>query len=61
MWCMYVITLCDTGHEQFCLNCLPFGLGSKLPAQLQRLAGILKFWLWPVYQLCYLDSEQEQC
>ena len=59
MWCMFVVRLCDTGHEQFCHRCLPFGLGSKQPAQLQRLAGNLKFWLWPVYQLCCLYSEKD--
>ena len=45
-------------HEKTCLREFPTRSDSNWPAQLQRLARVLKFWLQKLETLHHLGSEQ---
>ena len=47
-------------HEKTCLREFPTRSDSNWPAQLQKLAGGLKFWLQKLETLHYLGSEQQR-
>ena len=47
-------------HEKTCLREFPTRSGSNWPAQLQKLARALKFWLYNLEILYYLSSEQQR-
>ena len=47
-------------HEKTCLREFPTRSDSNWPAQLQKLAGCLKFWLQKLETLHYLGSEQQR-
>ena len=47
-------------HEKTCLRVFPTRSDSNWPAQLQKLARGLKFWLQKLETLHYLGSEQQR-
>ena len=48
-------------HAKMCLRGFSTKSDSNQPAQLQKLATILKFWIKPEYISYYLSSEQKRC
>ena len=48
-------------HDKMCLREYPTRQDTNWPAQLQKLAGGLKFWLQKLKTLHYLGSEQQWC
>ena len=64
IWCNW--NTIEPRHEKTCLRGIlssgyPIREDSNPPAQLQRPARVLKFWIYQVYVLYCLKSEQQRC
>ena len=53
--------LFEPHHVKMCLRGFLTRYASNKPAQLQKLARILKLWILQVYISYYLSSEQQRC
>ena len=63
-WCRIVTVvphLLEPHHAKMCLRRFSSRSDSNQPAQLQKLARILKLWISQVYISYYLSSEQQRC